>query len=135
MDSLDADAALLLMAMQTLCHPKEDHTLPATELYKLAKHGCRYAEDNNIISLRLLQAHLLIAVYELGNAIYPAAYLTVGHCARLGYALGINSRKDAPQMLPKPGKPPRTLVISMTSKRESKDHGQRQKRGDGHGGL
>ena len=38
----------------------------------------------------MLQAAVLIAVYEVGHAIYPAAYLTIGACARYGTMLGID---------------------------------------------
>ncbi|KAL1963623.1 hypothetical protein VTN77DRAFT_7944 [Rasamsonia byssochlamydoides] len=48
-----------------------------------------------------MQAAILIATYEVAHAIYPAAYLSTGHCARLGYTLGLHDRQ-APQMLPKP---------------------------------
>lgn len=103
-ERLDADMTILLLAMQTNCQPKKDYGLATTEIYDLVKQGCLYAEQNNILSLRILQACLLLGLYELGNAIYPAAYLTIGHCARLGYAMGINNRKDTPQMFSKPGK-------------------------------
>ncbi|MBE3046106.1 fungal specific transcription factor domain-containing protein, partial [Candidatus Bathyarchaeota archaeon] len=45
------------------------------------------------------------ALYEISNAIYPAAYLTVGHCARLGHVLGIHSN-TAPQKLVSPRRSP-----------------------------
>jgi hypothetical protein len=32
----------------------------------------------------------LIAIYELGQAIYPAAFLSIGACARYAGALGID---------------------------------------------
>ena len=44
----------------------------------------------------MLQAGILIAIYELGQAIYPAAYLTVGACARFGLGLAINTLSKAP---------------------------------------
>jgi hypothetical protein len=31
-----------------------------------------------------------LALYELGHAIYPAAFLSIGACARYAHALGIN---------------------------------------------
>jgi hypothetical protein len=42
------------------------------------------------MSIHVLQAGILITFYELGQAIYPAAYLSVGSCARYGLALGID---------------------------------------------
>ncbi|UKZ53304.1 hypothetical protein TrVGV298_007096 [Trichoderma virens] len=42
------------------------------------------------MSLQVLQATIFVALYEIGHAIYPAAYLTVGACARYGIALGLD---------------------------------------------
>ncbi|KAE9376398.1 putative fungal-specific transcription factor [Stipitochalara longipes BDJ] len=47
-------------------------------------------EGSSDFSISVLQAGVLIALYELGHAIYPAAFLTVGACARYAFALGIN---------------------------------------------
>lgn len=47
-------------------------------------------ETSGNLSLRILQAGILIALYETGHAIYPAAYLSVGACVRYGIALGID---------------------------------------------
>jgi hypothetical protein len=57
-------------------------------------------EDQGVISIRVLQAALLLSLYEVGHAIYPAAFLTVGKCARLGQALGIHDRRNVTQMFP-----------------------------------
>jgi hypothetical protein len=58
-------------------------------------------EMAGIYSLLKVQACLLITVYELGHAILPAAYSSIGDCARQGIALGIHN-KLAPQMIRKP---------------------------------
>lgn len=50
--------------------------------------------------MRVLQAAILLAWHEISNAIYPAAFLTVAHCARLGQAMGIHDRRNAPQLFP-----------------------------------
>ncbi|KIW19214.1 hypothetical protein PV08_03508 [Exophiala spinifera] len=70
-------------------------------LYTLAKRTLYLAESHGLICLRTLQANILVAAYEIGHAIYPAAYLTTGHCARLGHALGLNDRRRAPQIYKK----------------------------------
>lgn len=59
-------------------------------LYKMAKEFYAEVEATGIMSVCILQSALLIAVYEIGNAIYPAAYMTVGSCARYGVALGLD---------------------------------------------
>ena len=85
------------------CLQSEDR-LAATEThkYQLTKALASWLEANNILTLQLLHAYILLALYEICNAYYPAAYLTVGHCARLGYAYGLNDIMNAVQVLPKP---------------------------------
>ncbi|QKX63441.1 uncharacterized protein TRUGW13939_10611 [Talaromyces rugulosus] len=90
------------MQLHTL--PVDNTESPYRELYRTAKDCLSYVEGSNIFSIRLLQAALLIALYEVSNAMYPAAYLSVGHCARLGHAMGIHDRRRAPQMLSSPSK-------------------------------
>lgn len=66
----------------------EQHGTNVNPLYRLAKHFFFEAECVGIMSVQILQAAVLLAVYEIGQALYPAAYLTVGWCARYGVALG-----------------------------------------------
>lgn len=61
-----------------------------TVLYQIAKRYHFEVESAGALSVPVLQAAVLIAVYEVGHAIYPAAYLTIGACARLGVVLGID---------------------------------------------
>lgn len=60
-----------------------------TYLYRTAKNFHRDVETAGILSTHVLQAGLLIALYEMGHAMYPAAYLTVGECSRYGLAMGL----------------------------------------------
>lgn len=73
---------------------------PQTQLYQDVKSFYHYVEAQNGFSVQMIQALLLIALYEIGNSIYPAAYLSIGNAARLGHAAGLHDRK-APQMLPR----------------------------------
>jgi hypothetical protein len=63
----------------------------AKDLYSRVENSC-------LISLQLLQSAILIAIYEIGHGIYPAAYLSVGHAARLGNMMGLHDRKNATQL-------------------------------------
>lgn len=85
--------------MQLLILDQADTSM-SMGLYAKVKHLASSLEAGGIITIRLLQSYLLLAVYELCNAIHPAAYLTIGHCARLGYAIGVHDRRHAIQMLP-----------------------------------
>ncbi|KAL2811276.1 hypothetical protein BJX63DRAFT_399573 [Aspergillus granulosus] len=83
-----ADVALLLMAIRLITlFPPEN---PKVGLYPLAKYHYFRIEGSTAASIPILQANILIALYKLGHGIYPAAYLTIGSCARYMGALGIN---------------------------------------------
>ncbi|KAL7907871.1 N-terminal binuclear Zn cluster-containing/DNA binding domain-containing protein [Trichoderma velutinum] len=61
-----------------------------TPLYETVKLFQFKVEASGVLSTLVLQASILIALYELGHGIYPAAYLSVGSCARYATALGID---------------------------------------------
>ncbi|KAM0719810.1 hypothetical protein Q7P37_003945 [Cladosporium fusiforme] len=97
-----ADFALLFMTMKLVCSELPVGVGPQqTQAYTDVKSFFTYVEAQNGFSIQMIQVALLIALYELGHAVYPAAYLTIGHCARLGYAMGIHER-GVPQMLIRP---------------------------------
>ncbi|KAL1868430.1 hypothetical protein VTK73DRAFT_3696 [Phialemonium thermophilum] len=71
-------------------------------LYDQVKKCLGLAEAAGVVSVRLLQATLLLALFEIGQALYPAAYFRVSHCASIGHAMGIHDRRNATQLLPSP---------------------------------
>lgn len=75
--------------MRLLSLQLDDQESPVSDLYLHIKQCLLYLGMQNNLSLKRVQAELLIAVYEMGHAIYPAAYLTVGQCVRLGHALNL----------------------------------------------
>jgi hypothetical protein len=89
-----ADVTLLLLSMKLITSMlPEELANPRTPAYNAAKHFYLEIEASGMMSIQVLQAGLLLSLYELGHAIYPSAYLSIGACARYAYALGIN--KDA----------------------------------------
>ena len=101
---LTIDLALLLLAMKLIIQVPQGPQSVRSPLYAMTKSYFNMVESAGLMSIQLLQADVLIAAYEIGHAIYPAAYLTTGHCARLGHAIGLNDRQNAPQLLRrKPG--------------------------------
>jgi Fungal specific transcription factor domain len=83
------DVILLLSTMKlVLWHPGQAPR-PVTE-YMAIRHAILEAETAGILTLQLLQAKILLTIYEFGHAMYPAAYMSVGSCARYGTALGVN---------------------------------------------
>lgn len=86
-----SDIVLLLLSLKLITTlPPTSPRNTRTPLYYAVKHFHLQVEGSNIFSLPVLQAGVLLALYELGHAIYPAAYLSVGACARYGHALGIS---------------------------------------------
>ncbi|KAL4874321.1 hypothetical protein BJY04DRAFT_225143 [Aspergillus karnatakaensis] len=82
-------------------------------LYHKAKALLSLAETACLVCLDLVQAALLIAVYEIGHGIQPAAYLSISHAARLGIVLGLHDREHAPQLF----KPPDTWTLREEERR------------------
>lgn len=61
----------------------------------MTKHYHVEVENAGPLSILVLQAKVLMALYEMGHGIYPAAYMSVGACARYGYAMGIPNNQMA----------------------------------------
>lgn len=82
-----ADLAMLFLAMKLVT------TRPALagSLYKTAREFLRNLEADNVVSIRYLQAMVLVALYEYSHSIYPAAWMTVGACSRYADIIGLSS--------------------------------------------
>lgn len=74
------------------------------QLYRQSKEYYAVLEIHGVITHVLLQGLLLLAYWEVGQAVYPAAFLSVGLCARLGQALGIHNQRSTIRMYPDPGR-------------------------------
>ena len=72
-------------------------------LYESLKLVMTTLERTGQFSVDMMAAYTLIALYEFGQAIYPAAYLTVGNCVRIGCILGFHDKRKATQVLPRAG--------------------------------
>lgn len=83
-----AELYLLVLSMKLCCARQ---TTLDTALYETVKLLHFKIETSGVLSVLVLQAAILIALYELGHSIYPAAFLSVGSCARYATALGINN--------------------------------------------
>ncbi|PVH76679.1 hypothetical protein DL98DRAFT_550977 [Cadophora sp. DSE1049] len=85
-----ADTILLHLSLKLITTlPPNNPRNPRTELYHTVKHFYLDVEQSGVLSIAVLQAGVLITLYELGQAIYPDAYLSIGTCARYAHALGI----------------------------------------------
>ncbi|KAL5346249.1 hypothetical protein ACLOAV_008517 [Pseudogymnoascus australis] len=95
------DLALVFLCMKLMApRPQDDPENIYNPMYAAAKRFISYLEASGTVSLMVLQAYILVALYELGHSIYPAAWMTVGSCARYGQVLGIHDSERAPQLLP-----------------------------------
>lgn len=97
---LRPDHALLLLCMKLIQEVPIAQHVETSFIYMLAKQFSLRLEMAGCCSLSQLQANILIAVFELGHAILPSAYISIGNCAREATCLGIHDR-SAPQLLPK----------------------------------
>jgi len=87
-----ADVALLVLCMRlvTLSYLTKDVRMASVPEYFTAKKFYAAVEEAGACSTQVLQAGILIAFYEFGHAIYPAAYLSIGACARYGISYGMD---------------------------------------------
>lgn len=102
-EGICADLGLLYLCMR-LVGERLSPALqnPQTTFYVAVREYHFLVESAGMLSLHLLQAGILLAVYEFGHAIFPNAYITIGRCARIGHALGIHHGASAPPLLRPP---------------------------------
>lgn len=83
---------VLLHLCMKLCYlpVNDDEGRKRTSLYRSIKKFYSEVESTGDLCVQVLQAAIFIAVFEIGDAIYPAAYLTVGGCACYGIAMGLD---------------------------------------------
>jgi hypothetical protein len=85
-----ADSMLLLLSVLLITWVPTMTKDPHTPIYLAAKRFSKELETAGTFSIRVVQAVVLIALYELGHCIYPAAYVSVGLSARYAVALGFD---------------------------------------------
>lgn len=62
-------------------------------IYQVIKHLVASVESADLMSIELVQSKLLVSLFEIGHALYSAAYISIGACARIGIVLGINEKQ------------------------------------------
>ena len=73
--------------------PLSDYCNMQSSLYVTVKTSIALLEATNFLTIPALQARLLIAFYEVGHGITPASSISIGGCARLVHAMGLNEKK------------------------------------------
>lgn len=92
-----SDLALIFLAMKLITTTPSPDLASAADMpmYSTAKQFAALLESAGAVSLVYLQAMILIALYEYGHAIYPAAWMTAGNCVRYATMVGLPSYGDA----------------------------------------
>jgi hypothetical protein len=62
--------------------------------YLAGKQYLSELEGAGVFTVPMLQGRVLIALYEFGHGIYPAAYMSIGNCAAQAFALGLGSERE-----------------------------------------
>lgn len=81
--------ALLALCMKLCCLPA-DQSLEKVSLYSVVKRLYYEVERIEDDCLEVMQSAVFIAIFEIGEALFSAAYLTVGALARYGMAMGMD---------------------------------------------
>ncbi|PLB46055.1 putative fungal-specific transcription factor [Aspergillus steynii IBT 23096] len=87
--STQPSVVLLLLSLKLITTILPARSGPRSALYHAVKYFYLEVEGSSGISILVPQAGILIALYELGHGIYPAAFLSIGACARYAHALGV----------------------------------------------
>jgi hypothetical protein len=94
------DLALLFLAMKLIItRPQDGADSSLNPVYQAAKRFLGLMEASGLVSLLVLQSYILVNLYEMSMAIYPAAWMTAGTSVRYALVLGINTHQDVPQLL------------------------------------
>ncbi|KAK4161963.1 hypothetical protein QBC43DRAFT_89212 [Cladorrhinum sp. PSN259] len=95
------ELAFLFLAMKLVSStPVEGvESAAANTLYQAAKRFLSLLEGAGSVSLQLLQGMVLVSLYEIGHAVYPAAWMSVAGCARYIEILGVPSFKESSRMI------------------------------------
>ena len=94
------DLALLFLCMKLItARPQDGLESSQIPAYMSTKRFVALMEATGMVSLIVIQANVLITLFEYGQAIYPAAWMSAGWCVRYANMLGINGFRDGPQLL------------------------------------
>ncbi|XXH05392.1 kynurenine 3-monooxygenase, mitochondrial precursor [Hypoxylon texense] len=95
----DSPSHLLFLCMNLVSEPLSPGVpARANKTYSRTLEALFKVENSCLPCIQILQSVILLSVYEIGHAIYPAAYLHVGHASRLCVMIGLHDRKNAAQL-------------------------------------
>lgn len=90
----DGDFSFLLLCMRLLIteRPNNGSVPNKNPLYILIKATLPAIELQNTITVRNIQARLLICLYEIGHMIQPSLFLSISTTARCAITVGLNRK-------------------------------------------
>lgn len=98
----DADFVILVLTIHLVSHMYEDETTRTTDrretFYQTVKRLYSITLSSRAPSMELIQAGILLALFQHCQAQHDSTYQTLGTCARMGYSIGIHEsiRPTAP---------------------------------------
>jgi hypothetical protein len=93
--AMPADFTTLCLCMQLILQrPSAQATSMQTSLYINIKRILSLLEATGYQSLESVQCRVIVAFYEMGHAIYPAASISIAAAARLARTAGVYSKVD-----------------------------------------
>jgi hypothetical protein len=85
----------LSLALITTVPPVKDTLETFTSLYILVKSSIGIVEAANINSLEIVQARLLVSLFEFGHGM-PATFISIAATVRAAVAIGLNQTIKKP---------------------------------------
>ncbi len=97
---MHSDLSILLLSMCLLTYdPLDSRTPPKSvdreSLYLATKMLFAQVQTFLPASPTLIQAHVLLCLYEFSRGLLRSAYISIGFCARMAYSIGIHNYKGA----------------------------------------
>ncbi|KXH60905.1 hypothetical protein CSAL01_07204 [Colletotrichum salicis] len=86
--SCKPDIVALALAMRLVTSNPDDDT--CSELYGQTKGFLNILVAGGVVSLPVLQAMILVVLYEYCHAVYPAAWMSIGLCTRYIELVGVS---------------------------------------------
>lgn len=87
-ENCEPDIVALALAMRLMTSDPDDNT--CSYLYNQTKGLLDTLVARGVVSLPVLQAMILVTLYEYCHAVYPAAWMSIGLCTRYIELLGVS---------------------------------------------
>ncbi|KAF3357457.1 60S ribosomal protein L38 [Verticillium dahliae VDG1] len=133
-----SDLAMLFLAVKLVTTVPIPSVAAADHyIYLTAKRFVLSLEHGGVPSIMVLQSMVLIAIYEYSHGIYPAAWTTIGGCARYADFLGLPDVHESSILLNSAVRPPAQRTLDppeIGSNSVRRQHGSSLKSVDGPGG-